>query len=418
MSIGYACIHIGSENTKMSSIRLKNASEDNLRRIISKNLDALESIINYNIHNEIKLFRISSDIIPLGSHPLNTIKWWVEYENRLASIGNLIKKANIRVSMHPGQYTVLNSINSDVVGRAIKDLEYHCRFLHSLGCDQSCKIVLHIGGIYSDKQASMERFISNYKRLNIHVKNRLVIENDDKSYSIEDVLMIFQRTGIPVVFDNLHHSLNKSSESLSVYDWIDKCKKTWTSKDGKQKIHYSQQNINGVRGAHSNTIKSYDFLRFYNGLHSKDIDIMLEVKDKNLSAKKCILLTDEKLKIQELENEWAKYKYFVLSRSAQTYNAIRNLLKDKTNPSAMSFYKLLENAQLCDEDVGAEINAAQHVWGYVKKDASERDKKRFNKLINEYRIGSRSLNAVKKLLFKLAKEQSIGYLLDSLYFYI
>lgn len=418
MSIGYACIQIGSEETKLSSLRLNNASAENLRKVISKNLNALEAIIKYNIENEIKLFRISSDIIPFGSHPANKIPWWEEFQDQLQVIGELIKKSGLRVSMHPGQYTVLNSTRTDVVSKAVDELEYHAKFLDSLGCSDSCKMILHIGGIYSDKKAATDRFIDNYNKLNSRVKSRLVIENDDKSYHIQDVLYISERTGIPVVFDNLHNEINKAENEYSEYDWIDKCNKTWKAKDGKQKTHYSQSKINGTKGAHSDYINSTQFMDFYDGLHSKDIDIMLEVKDKNLSAVKCILLTKENIKIGNLEKEWTKFKYLVLSRSASNYNSIRNLLKDKDKPDARLFYKYIEETLDLSEDVGAEINAAQHIWSYVSKKASKNEKARFERLISQYSEGKTSENSIKNFLFKLAKEQSAEYLLGSLYFYI
>jgi len=99
------------------------------------------------------------------------------------------RNPNIRGSMHPGQYTVLNSPNEEVVEKSIMDLEYHCKFLDSLGVDYSNKIILHVGGVYGDKISAMERFKHNFNRLSNSLKKRLVIENDDKSYTIEDVLI-------------------------------------------------------------------------------------------------------------------------------------------------------------------------------------------------------------------------------------
>lgn len=418
MSIGYACINVGSEKTRLSTIRLNNATKEKLHLVIAKNLAALEAIIDYNIKNKIKLFRISSDIIPLGSHPVNTTKWWLVFEEQLNLIGAKIAKSRMRVSMHPGQYTVLNSLNSDVVRRAFSDLEYHCRFLDSLGCDSSCKIILHIGGVYSDKQTSQKRFISNYQKLSNSIKKRIVIENDDKSYNIQDVLGISQKTGIPVVFDNLHHQLNSPDNRLNQYEYIDICSNTWASKDGKQKIHYSQSKKDGIRGSHSKHINSYEFINFYNKLSSKSIDIMLEVKDKNLSAVKCNILVDDNLKIQSLEKEWACYKYFVLSRSSSIYNYIRELLKDKDNPNALLFYKNIDKAFTLGVNVGAEINSAQHVWGYVSKKACEKDRKKFDSLIYRYKNSEVSDRTIKRFLFRLAREQEVNYLLESLYFYI
>ena len=418
MAIGYACIHIGSETTKLSTVRLANASIDNLRRVITSNLKALQAMILYNVDNGIKLFRISSDIIPLGSHPAMQIDWVSEFKGKLFLIGEQIKHNNIRVSMHPGQYTVLNSPNAEIFKRTVDDLKYHCAFLDALGCDTTCKIILHVGGVYSDKNQSMKRFIKNYSALDENIKARLVIENDDKSYTAEDVMIISNQTGLPVIFDYLHHILNNTQSNLSPFDWIDICGRTWGQKDGKQKVHYSQSDPNVAGGAHSRSINTIEFLKFYNGLYDKEIDLMLEVKDKNLSAVKCILVTEDKPKIQQLEREWARYKYLILSQSASIYNAIRTLLKNKSDPNTILFYTYIDEALALNEDKGAQVNAAQHVWGYVRKKADAKDQKRFATLMTAYKSERKSLKAIKSFLFRLAKKQEMVYLLESLYFYV
>jgi UV DNA damage endonuclease len=194
--------------------------------------------------------------------------------------------------MHPGQYTVLNSPHAHVVENAIRDLAYHCDFLEAMGMDASNKIILHIGGIYGDKPAAIERFKSHYIMLDDRIKQHLVIENDDTCYTIEDVLAIGKALKIPVVFDTLHHEINPSPTSHSMIEWIVACAKTWHKKDGVQKIHYSQQAHGKRAGSHSETIDLPAFLRFYKTLPTTDLDIMLEVKDKNVSALKCIQAID------------------------------------------------------------------------------------------------------------------------------
>lgn len=418
MSIGYACINIGSNKTQMTSVTLKNLTDENLRSVIGKNLDALKSIIEYNIKNDINLYRISSDIIPFGSHPANSLNWKKEFEYKIKDIGTIIRTAKMRVSMHPGQYTVLNSNDTEVVQRAMDDLAYHCDFLDALGCDSASKIILHIGGVYNDKTSAVKRFIQNYNCLDDRIKNRLVIENDDKSYNISEVLGISEKSGIPVVFDNLHHELNKSEIGKSDLEWIDICAGTWNEKDGKQKIHYSQPNPKGKKGAHSDWISSKEFLEFFNNLSNSDIDIMLEVKDKNISAVKCSLLVKKKLKIKELEIEWARYKYLVLSKSAAIYNSIRQLLKDKENPDPVKFYKFMEQAILLNEDIGSQINAAQHVWGYLNKKATAAEENRYNKLLKGYSEGGNNIITLKNHIYRCALKQNTEYLIDSYYFYI
>lgn len=90
------------------------------------------------------------------------------------------------------------------------------------------------------RNEAIKRFLKNYQRLDETVRKRLVI-NDDKSYTISDVLIIGKALDIPVVFDNLHHQVNPCEENRPDSDWIDICKTTWKNQDGLQKIHYSQQ---------------------------------------------------------------------------------------------------------------------------------------------------------------------------------
>lgn len=417
MSIGYACIVLGVTGTGLSRCFMKNATEDNLREIITNNLLAFDKMIDYNIKHHISLFRISSDLIPFGSSPANPYTWWEDYIEIFNHIGSKIKNNGIRVSMHPGQYTVLNSPDQNVVKKSIDDLIYHDRVLSVLGMGPTSKLVLHIGGVYGDKLKAMKEFINNYQQLPEAIKTRLIIENDDKNYTVQEVLKISEETGVPVVFDNLHHRINPSQVNLTEYEWIKKCGFTWSHKDGRQKIHYSQQKQGGLPGAHSDTIFMKDFKEFYNGLPSKDIDIMLEVKDKNLSALKCIHTVVNNSSAQRLEMEWARYKYYVLSKSARLYNEIRQLLKDKNAYVSEQFYEIIEEAIELPEDQGAEINAAQHVWGYIK-DSTNAERNRYEKLMEAFRNSTGPIRPVKNHLFKCAQSREIKYLIDSLYFYI
>lgn len=418
MAIGYACVTVGVQNSGLSRCMLKNATAENIKKITGSNLQALENMLDYNIRNGIRLFRISSDIVSFGSHPVNTVNWQEEFREDFLRLGKKISSSGMRVSMHPGQYTVLNSPDPDVAINAVQELSYHGSFLDALGMNPVHKIVLHIGGVYGDKEKSTKAFIRNYLSLSGKLKERLIIENDGKNYTVRDVLEISKETALPVVFDNLHHRLNPSMERYTDAELVEMCGRTWKKTDERQKIHYSQQKEGAAPGAHSDTIFLDSFLDFYNGLYNKGIDIMLEVKDKNLSAVKCINTAILNFPVRHLEEEWARYKYFVLSRSARLYNEIRQLLKEKDAPSARGFYGIIEKALVLPVDTGAEVNAAEHVWGYVNKDCSEAEKKRYENLLQEVKNSTASARAIKNHLLKLAEKQGIDYLKNSLYFYI
>jgi len=277
----------------MKSCILKNAKDDNLNFLIKHNIETLNKILDYNLKHRLLLFRISSGFILFASHSINEIPWATKYKKELLSVGDKIKKYRIRVSMHPGQYTTLSSPNEEIVKRAIEDLKYQTQVLDSMGLDSSNKVILHIGGRYDDKRETMDRFIVEYEKLPQNIKNRLVIENDDKIYTVEDVLYISKKTGIPLIFDYFHHVLNHAGEDLNWESALMKCRKTWGKKDGVQKVHYSQQAKDKRRGSHSLTISLPEFIEFYNSL-PRPIDVMLEVKDKNISAIKCIYAVENK----------------------------------------------------------------------------------------------------------------------------
>lgn len=414
MRIGYACLTVGVNYLdSYRTCTIKKYSRELIAEIIEHNLNVLAEVLKYNVKNNIKMFRISSDIIPLASHSINDFNWQEEFKEKLFEIGNYIKENDLRVSMHPGQYTVLNSTNEDVVTRAILDLEYHCNFLDSLNVDSTHKIILHIGGVYDNKELAMKRFEENFLKLNNNIKARLVIENDDKLYNINDVLNISKNTSIPVVFDNLHHQINHSN-LYSEVEWIKLCAKTWKSKDGNVKVHYSNQNPSKRVGAHSEFIYIEQFLAFYNDVKALNLDIMLEVKDKNLSAIKCInCIFDISKKAYEMV--WAKYKYIILEKDHNTYKELREYLKrEDFNPK--EFYLLIEKSLVKDNTDGGYRNSFDHVWGYFKKVCTDKEKEMYKKKLYAFNNGELSAKSMKNFLFKMATKYNSKYLLDSYYF--
>lgn len=416
MNIGYACLALAVPGSGIKSCILKNADPKRLLSLIGHNLNALETLIDYNIRNGIRLFRISSDLIPFGSSLAADLPWQEVFAESFLTIGDKIARSGMRISMHPGQYTVLNSPDASVVKRAVQDLSYHAKVLDCLGLGSAHKMILHLGGVYGDKQQAMSRFIARCRELEPTVRKRLVLENDDKLFHIGDVLDTAAAAGVPVVFDHLHHTVNPADQGLSDLEWIKLCAATWKNGDGLQKIHYSQQQPGKKPGAHAESLRLDPFLTFYRQLSGMDIDIMLEVKDKNLSALKCIHCVSN-MGIGALEAEWARYKYCVLERSPAHYQAIRKLLRDKGAYPAPELYRMIEESFDLPVLTGHAVNAAQHVWGYFKDKTTVAQKKRFEGLLQKFASGEASLQAVKKALLLLAENTQEDYLLNGYYLY-
>lgn len=218
------------------------------------------------------------------------------------------------------------------------------------------------------------------------------------------------------MYDNLHNAVLCSDSSKDDNYWIKKANKTWTKENGLQKIHYSQQDNLKKPGAHSTTIKVSEFMEFLQGLEN-DVDIMLEVKDKNLSAVKCINASQD-YSMKTLEIEWSKYKYSILEGSHQNYQKIRELLKNKDEYPVLEFYHLIEESLAREEDSGNFTNALQHVWGYFKDKTSEGEKRRFEKLLRDYQGGKIKSHIIKNFLNRLAIKYNSEYLRKSYYFSI
>ncbi len=204
-------------------------------------------------------------------------------------------KNDMRISMHPDQFIVINTPREEVFQRSVAEIAYHAEVLDLMGLDTTAKIQLHVGGVYTDKSKSIVRFIDRYRSLDASLKRRLVIENDEKSYDIQDCLLIHKKIKIPVLFDYFHHTLLNNHESFC--DVLESCKKTWAEKDGIPMVDYSSQKPHTTTGAHAEHLDKSDFKVFLRNSRPYDFDLMLEIKDKERSVIKAltILKSDPRL---------------------------------------------------------------------------------------------------------------------------
>ena len=288
MRIGYPCINRSIGCTASKTFRLASYSDDRLVETVTGNLACLRNILTYNADHGFLFFRITSDLVPFASHPVCTFAWQEYFSDTFAELGKYCRQNGFRISMHPDQFVLLNAQDDGVLKRSIDELEYQVKVLDLMGLDRTAKVQIHVGGVYGDKVASMDRFVENYSRLNNSIRSRLVIENDERLYSISDCRAIHNRCGIPVIFDIFHHSLLNHGEPLG--DVMSDIRKTWNLPDGLPMVDYSSQQVGKRPGAHAEQIDPDNFQKFLIDSRPHDFDLMLEIKDKEKSAATALAL--------------------------------------------------------------------------------------------------------------------------------
>ena len=182
-----------------------------LRNLYTENLQRLNQAIDFCRANEIKLYRLTSNLFPfadtqLGERILN------EFDEELLQTGKRAIFADIRLVVHPDQFVVLSSDNPDVIATSIKILAYHAMILDKLGLARSPWAMMEIHGGKSDRAQRLIEVIGNLPE---EIRSRLALENDEYAYNAEEILAICRQTGVPMVFDAHHHVIH---EGLDSYD--------------------------------------------------------------------------------------------------------------------------------------------------------------------------------------------------------
>lgn len=303
-------LHHGSPNKTVTYTNLIKIPEredqlNKLRRLTKENLDCLLRVLKYNIAHGIHVFRITSKLVPLATHPLTQGWNYIdEFIAEFQQLGDYIKRNDMRISAHPDHFTLLNSPRESVVTASIENLSYHHRIFAAMGLDRAAKLVLHIGGSYQDKPAAMERFSKNFDRLPQCLKERIVLENDDKIFNAKDTLCLCQTLNIPMVVDIHHHTCCNQGEKIKTL-WPG-ILNTWTKEIPK--IHFSSPRDAKNERAHADYINSAAFYSFFQEIKefNRDFDVMIEAKQKD----KALLKLLEELKC--LKDPW-KIKAATLS---------------------------------------------------------------------------------------------------------
>lgn len=256
---------------KLSEICLHNA----------RNLQvALETVHRLGIG----AFRIMSPLFPRMTHPeagygLDHLPDGETISSTLETCRLFALQQQIRLSFHPDQFVVLSSPHPAVVSNSIQELEYQARLAEAVGADV---INIHAGGVYGDKSAALQRFESVFERLPESVRSRLTLENDDISYTPEDLLPLCHKQRIPLIYDVHHHRCNP--DGTSVEDATELAAATWKTVGREQYCHISSPRAgwgNGTSRPHADFIDPADVPECWLG---REMTVDVEAKAKEVAV--------------------------------------------------------------------------------------------------------------------------------------
>jgi UV damage endonuclease UvdE len=296
LKMGYCCINMSLRKDGIftsRTCRLKTLQEKGIAysyELATQNLKDLATIIAWNHDNNISLFRMSSEMFPFATHPDYYKHYNLDqFKETLISIGKLAKEYNQRLTFHPGQYNQLTSVRESVVEKSIIDIDFHAKIMDYMELDSQSVIVIHGGSKQGGKADALSRFCTNFASLSKSSQSRLVLENCEMAYSVEDLLPIANKLSIPIVLDYHHHNLNPSTEDLELLTL--RVLDTWKCRNIIPLFHLSESR-EGVlltdnitkRRAHSDYIKALP-VQLLKALENHVIHVDIEAKCKELAVR-------------------------------------------------------------------------------------------------------------------------------------
>lgn len=281
----HQCSPAGNVTVKSVAGLDASAVQNRIRRTATRNLENTVRIMHFLRGHDLHLYRLSANLVPLATHEIiGDWAWWDDstLHPLFVKLGQLIHKNEVRISSHLPQVCVLSTPDASVLKWLHLYIEYHQRMFEAMGLDERAKLILHVGGAYNDPKQALVQAEENFSRLVPWAQQRLVLENDDKSFSAEQVLTLTERIGIPMVFDYHHHVIRNDEEVLD--ELLSRAFATW--QDRPPKVHLSSPKSDAQRRAHADNVEwtfVEPFFEAVSRIAPKHVDIMVEAKRKDLA---------------------------------------------------------------------------------------------------------------------------------------
>ncbi len=298
MRVGYACLNQtlrdeGFRRKRMNRMDFDQKGLSGVGEAAIHNLNLLMVMMDWNHSHGLHLLR-TTDLFPwMDQYEFSSLPQWDQIQDLLKMVGQIATALDQRITVHPSSFCVMGSPTKSAMEISAKELNQASRIFDLMGFDPSRenKINIHIGGVYGDKESTMERFCQNVEdRLIVSALSRLTVENDDRpgGYTVEDLYNgVYLETGVPIVFDYLHHTLN--SGGLSHRQALDLAVSTWP--DGVTPIVHMSSSKRLHEDPKARQEAHADHLHDQFDSFGHTVDVMVEAKQTEKAAIRFLKMT-------------------------------------------------------------------------------------------------------------------------------
>lgn len=278
--LGYPTQNLTMPASTNRTLRLASLGDaEKVRALVWENLLGLETILRWNAEHGVGIFRMGQSLIPFASHPAFPYDWEAEHGNDLRAIGGLARTLGVCLSMHPGQFIQPGSLKPEVSKRSLLELRYVARVFDLIGNADSV-IVLHMGGAHDDRAATAARFVATMRH-ETGILRYLALENDERVWTVPEIVASARALDIPAITDAFHHGLNPGG--LTLREALDLSLPTWKTREARPKLHLSSQDPEKQPGAHAYLVEKRDWRALLDALDEREADVMVEAKGKELA---------------------------------------------------------------------------------------------------------------------------------------
>ena len=272
---------------------------------LGRSIELLHGVWDHLERIGVRMYRMSSNVIPYGTHPdlpqFDYRRQIDECADALRMLGQRAVRLGLRLSLHPGQYTVINGPEPGLRDRSLAELEAGALLFEAMGLGPEATVVIHVGGAYGEPEVALDRWQEAWGLLSDRARARLGLENDERLFTLGDALEMHRRTGVRVVYDQHHGRINPTAGLERTDAALGAAFDTWPS-GVRPKIHLSSPRLSvtterrpvpGTRrkrdvvvlpdlSPHADLVSPWDLLDVVENAPAA-VDVMLEAKAKDLA---------------------------------------------------------------------------------------------------------------------------------------